>query len=77
MQDPQFMLHNCHLEFPEQFGDRDPQLRLLHRQTFIYQPPLIEKLPKNIPGIYTIAGGRQIGKTTLLKQWMRFMFNKL
>jgi hypothetical protein len=23
-----------------------------------------------IPGIYTISGGRQVGKTTLLKQWM-------
>ncbi len=31
---------------------------------------MIDQLPSKEPGIYTLEGGRQIGKTTLLKQWM-------
>jgi predicted AAA+ superfamily ATPase len=31
---------------------------------------LIARLSKLETGIYTISGGRQVGKTTLLKQWM-------
>lgn len=31
---------------------------------------LLDELPREKPGIYTICGGRQVGKTTLMKQWM-------
>jgi len=76
MFDPQFIIHNSHLEEPEQFAERDPQLRMLSKQTYVYLPPLIERLPNNTPGIYTIAGGRQIGKTTLSKQWMQHLLEQ-
>ena len=36
----------------------------------VYNFPLLQQLPTKIPGIYSITGGRQIGKTTLLKQYM-------
>lgn len=68
--DTRFLAHNMHLEDPKHFADRDPQLRRLKQQHYIYQPPVLDELPRDIPGIYTLGGGRQIGKTTLLKQWM-------
>lgn len=67
--DPRFLPHNTHLEEPHRFAERDPQLRLLARQTYVHRPSLLEQLP-DMPGIYTVGGGRQVGKTTLLKQWM-------
>ena len=76
MNDPQFMLHNTHLEGIEQFELRDPQLRALAKQTYIYQPCLIKKLPIDVPGIYSVGGGRQIGKTTLTKQWMVYLIQQ-
>ncbi len=64
------MIHNSQLETPAEFKKRDPHWRMLERQRYLYLPPLVYQLPKNIAGIYTITGGRQIGKTTLAKQWM-------
>lgn len=69
MSDPRFLPHNTHLEDPELFETLDPQLRLLKRQHYVYQSPLLNEFP-TLPGIYTLGGGRQIGKSTLLKQWM-------
>jgi hypothetical protein len=67
--DPRFLPHNTHLESPAKFSERDPQLRLLQQQPHCHTPPLLNELP-NTAGVYTIGGGRQVGKTTLLKQWM-------
>ena len=41
-----------------------------------HQPALLTQLPTAKPGIYTISGSRQIGKTTLLKQWMAKLLNE-
>ncbi len=68
--DPLFSPHNTHLENPGHFQDRDPQLRQLQKQVYVHKPALLDQLPHRLPGIYTVGGGRQIGKTTLLKQWM-------
>src|SRR5579863_10294271 len=68
--DPRFLPHNTHLEDAAHFEEQDPQLRLLSKQKYIYHSELLDKFPKGIPGIYTLGGGRQIGKSTLLKQWM-------
>src|SRR5437016_420976 len=68
--DPRFLYHNAHLEDPNRFAELDPQLRLLEHQKYVYHAPLLNELPKEISGIYTLGGGRQIGKSTLLKQWM-------
>jgi predicted AAA+ superfamily ATPase len=68
--DERFLLHNSHLESPAQFPQLDPHLRQLQRQHYIFESSLLNQLPILEPGIYTLSGGRQIGKTTLLKQWM-------
>ena len=68
--DVQFAIHNTHITTPEEFGTRDPHLLELTKATYIFKSALIDELPTETPGIYTLGGGRQIGKTTLLKQWM-------
>lgn len=68
--DTKFSAYNNHQYGLDKFWEIDNHLRLLREQVYIYQNPLIKELPKKIPGIYTIGGGRQIGKTTLLKQWI-------
>ena len=67
--DSRFIHHNSHLEGADSFELLDPNLRLLRKQLLVYQAPLLESLPFE-PGIFTVTGGRQVGKTTLLKQWM-------
>lgn len=68
--DPRFRAHNTHLEAPSSFPQRDPQLRLLAEQPLIHRFALLDALPKGVPGVYSVTGGRQVGKTTILKQWM-------
>ncbi len=67
--DPRFSPHNAHLEDGAAFELLDPNLRHISKDPFVYQSPLLDELPAE-PGIYTVTGGRQVGKTTLLKQWM-------
>ncbi len=74
--DPRFAPHNTHLENPETFEARDPHLGQLRRQALIHHSQLLEKLPSRTPGVYTIGGGRQIGKTTLMKQWMALLMHR-
>lgn len=68
--DARFLLHNRHLYDPASFAEQDPQLRRLQEQRYQHRSKLLEELPTTVPGIYTLGGGRQIGKSTLLKQWM-------
>ena len=74
--DPRFLAHNAHLEGPTAFAAMDPHLRFLARQPFVFRSSLIDRLPVGVPGIYTVSGGRQIGKTTTLKQWMSDLLAK-
>jgi len=68
--DARFLPHNMHFEAPEEFFRNDPYLKALARQALVYRSPLLKELPRSQEGIYTVGGGRQVGKTTLLKQWM-------
>jgi len=70
MDDTVFTPNNLHHESVELFRKRDPQLRKLVSCPFVHMSELIDEIPSDIPGIYTVGGGRQVGKTTLLKQWM-------
>jgi len=74
--DPRFLPHNSHLQYPHQFAERDPQLQKLYQQRYIYESPLLDQFPMDISGIYAITGGRQVGKTTLIKQWMAKLLSK-
>lgn len=68
--DPRFLAHNTHLKNPKDFEKLDFQLAYLKTKKFIFCSSLLDAFPTEIPGIYSLGGGRQIGKTTLLKQWM-------
>ncbi|MFV2073503.1 MAG: ATP-binding protein [Thermoanaerobaculales bacterium] len=68
--DIRFLPHNSHRETPRLFRERDPQLRHLQGLPLTHRPPLLDQLPLDSPGIYILGGGRQVGKTTLLKLWM-------
>lgn len=73
---PLFIQHNRHLDNPKRFSDLDPNLSYLSTLPFAYEFPLVSQLPTINPGIYTLGGGRQIGKTTLLKQWMQHLLKQ-
>ena len=63
--DTKFSAYNNHRYGLDKFWEIDNHLRLLREQVYIYQNPLIKELPKKIPGIYTIGGGRQkIGRAS-------------
>ncbi len=68
--DIRFAAYNGHLRGLDDYCKFDHHLRALNEQPYTYHSPLIDELPRDIPGVYTIGGGRQIGKTTLLKQWI-------
>lgn len=68
--DPLFSAHNSHRLSGAGFQETDPHLRRLSEQPLVYRFPLMDRLPAEEPGIYSMTGGRQIGKTTVLKQWM-------
>lgn len=73
--DIRFQIHNSHRDNPAMFSKLDPQLRRLHAVKYQYASPIIDELPRKTGGIYSLTGGRQIGKTTLLKQWMQKLLN--
>ncbi len=68
--DIRFLPHNSHWEDAGAFSRNDPHLKQLLKQPLVHRSALLGTLPCGQPGIYTVSGGRQIGKTTLLKQWM-------
>ncbi len=70
MIDARLLPHNTHLEEPDAFTQLDPHLRQLNKLPLVHRSKLISRLSTLDKGIYTISGGRQVGKTTLLKQWM-------
>lgn len=73
--DIRFFPHNIHRDRPLAFAEQDPHLRQLRRQPLVFKSFLLDKLPTT-PGIYTLGGGRQVGKTTLMKQWMARMLQR-
>jgi predicted AAA+ superfamily ATPase len=66
--DPRLLPHNLQWQGEKQFLQQDPALRRLQQNRFVHVPALLEELPLRTPGIYTLVGGRQVGKSTLLKQ---------
>jgi len=71
-----FSQHNLHKEDFDFFNQADPQLRALSRCPLVYNTPDLNKIDVSVPGIYTLTGGRQIGKTTALKLWMKDIIGK-
>jgi len=65
-----FIPNNSHWHDPARFAEMDPNLINLATQAIVHEHQMLDELPIAEPGIYTLGGGRQIGKSTLLKQWM-------
>lgn len=65
-----FEIHNLFKSSLDEFKARDPHLRRIASLPFNYLSPLAEAPNFKIPGIYLITGGRQVGKTTFLKQYI-------
>ena len=74
--DVRFAAHNSHLIDPHAFRTRDPQLRHLAACPFRHRSSLLDQLPTTTPGIYSLGGGRQTGKSTLLKQWVAELLDR-
>ncbi len=68
--DIRFLPHNTHFENAAAFETRDPHLNRLRQQPLVYRSDLLDSFPRDQAGIFTLGGGRQVGKTTLIKQWM-------
>jgi len=66
----EFQIHNLFRESPERFLKEDPHLRRAALQPFSYVSPLVETPEFLQPGILMVTGGRQVGKTTCLKQFI-------
>lgn len=64
------------MENPDYFNTEDKDLLRLNSQAFIYEFPQLKQFPYETPGIFTLSGTYQTGKTTLLKIWMKQLLSK-
>lgn len=69
--DPRLIPHNLQWQGSAEFLQQDPALKGLRQLPLRHEPELLAQLPLRTPGIYTLVGGRQVGKSTLLKQLMQ------
>lgn len=68
--DARFLPNNLHLDSSGKFEEQDPHISKLKQLPFVYTHALVKQFPTQRAGIYTLTGGGQTGKTTLIKQWM-------
>ena len=66
----ELLIHNLFKQDIGRFLREDPNLNRADKQPFVYVSPLIHDLNFKHPGIFMLTGGRQVGKTTLIKQWI-------
>jgi len=69
----ELLVHNYFREDLQRFLGGDPHLKRAALQPFSYVSPLVDTREFLQPGIFMLTGGRQVGKTTLLKQWIAKM----
>ncbi len=63
-------IHNQFKESISRFENFDPHLRKLQKVPIVYRSPLLNEGSFHYAGVFLITGGRQIGKTTFLKQFI-------
>lgn len=61
-------IHNQFKESIARYLEYDPHLKRLKNLPLVYHSPLLREPRFHTPGVYLVTGGRQIGKTTFLKQ---------
>lgn len=74
--DSRFLIHNHQYDHAKDFSEVDPNLHQLKSHHFVFQFEILEKFPVDFPGVYTLYGSHQVGKTTLLKQWVEKLLTK-
>ncbi len=62
-----YIVHNMFWKGVDEFRERDPHLMRLEGLPFVHESALKKEIPVLTPGIYMLTGGRQVGKSTLLK----------
>lgn len=72
----EFVIHNQFKESLSRYRQHDPHLKKIKDLPLIYHSPLLEEFKLYNPGIYLITGGRQVGKTTFLKQFILRLLEK-
>ena len=65
-----FLQHNRFQENFAAFEQEDPHLRSLAALTYQYSAKWWQAMPLDVPGIYILTGGRQVGKSTSCKLLM-------
>jgi predicted AAA+ superfamily ATPase len=74
--DARLLPHNLQWQGRDAFLQQDPTLRRLRQQPLQHRPALLTELPLDTPGLYTLIGGRQVGKSTLLKQLIEWLLTR-
>lgn len=64
-------IHNLFKESMDAFLKNDPHLNGLRNQKYVFHPSLEREMLLDAPGIYILTGGRQVGKSTLMKLLIR------
>lgn len=64
-------IHNLFKDGIDAFLKNDPHLRDLGNQKYVFHSSLEREMPLDAPGIYILTGGRQVGKSTLMKLLIR------
>lgn len=67
-----FKSHNYFQDSLLTFSQADPQLYALSQLKYQYSSLWWQQVDLHCPGIYILTGGRQIGKSTSCKLWIKF-----
>lgn len=67
----EFQPHNLFYNNIKSYLENDPNLNNLKNLKYVFNSQLLDEIPLNIPGIYILTGGRQVGKTTLIKLFIK------
>ncbi len=71
-----FAIHNLFKKSLDEFKEYDPHLMRLKNLPYVYRSGMEDEIPLMVPGIYILTGGRQIGKSTLLKLMILRLLNE-
>ncbi len=74
--DSRLLPHNLQWQSRGAFLEGDPALRRLRSTPLVDEPDLVSRVSLHTPGLYTLVGGRQVGKSTLVKQLMQRLLVK-
>ncbi|MBU1926683.1 MAG: ATP-binding protein, partial [Gammaproteobacteria bacterium] len=67
-----YQIHNQFRDSAKQFNQQDPHLNALSKLKYSYHADWWSLISLNIPGIYILTGGRQVGKSTSCKQLISY-----